>query len=312
MAAVQASSPVQAPAFTRLLARLAGAEIPASGPALAERLGQWLDWNRAVGLSRALDGRLPDPVPTASARSDDMADGARVRASLAEAIGNERGLNLAATAAADFAPFRRYALATQRAMQAASGRLRGQLREQMAAIPALARLAAGIGDPAVRYRGTIGGSVANNDPAADYPAAVLALAATLTTNRRTIAADTFFRGLFETALGDGEILTRIAFPIPDKAGYAKFPHPASRFALTGVFVARSRAGAVRVAATGVDESGVFRVPAIEAALAASWSPDAAGGVAVSPSGLFSDIHASAEYRAHLVAVMAKRAVAAAG
>ena len=141
MAAVQASSPVQAPAFTRLLARLAGAEIPASGPALAERLGQWLDWNRAVGLSRALDGRLPDPVPTASARSDDMADGARVRASLAEAIGNERGLNLAATAAADFAPFRRYALATQRAMQAASGRLRGQLREHLAAVPALARLA---------------------------------------------------------------------------------------------------------------------------------------------------------------------------
>ncbi|TXI27766.1 MAG: DUF3348 family protein, partial [Ottowia sp.] len=141
VAAVQASSPVQAPAFTRLLARLAGAEIPASGPALAERLGQWLDWNRAVGLSRALDGRLPDPVPTASARSDDMADGARVRASLAEAIGNERGLNLAATAAADFAPFRRYALATQRAMQAASGRLRGQLREHLAAVPALARLA---------------------------------------------------------------------------------------------------------------------------------------------------------------------------
>jgi carbon-monoxide dehydrogenase medium subunit len=179
-------------------------------------------------------------------------------------------------------------------------------------IPALARLAAGIGDPAVRYRGTIGGSVANNDPAADYPAAVLALGATLTTNRRTISADAFFRGLFETALGDGEILTSIAFPIPDKAGYAKFPHPASRFALTGVFVARSRAGAVRVAATGVGESGVFRVPAIEAALTANWSPEAAASVAVSPDGLFSDIHASADYRAHLVAVMAKRAVAAAG
>jgi carbon-monoxide dehydrogenase medium subunit len=180
------------------------------------------------------------------------------------------------------------------------------------AIPALARLAATIGDPAVRYRGTLGGSVANNDPAADYPAAVLALGATITTNKRSISADAFFRGLFETALEDGEIITAIAFPIPDKAGYEKFRHPASRFALCGVFVAKSKAGAVRVAATGVGDSGVFRVPAIEAALAASWSPDAAGGVAVSPSGLFSDIHASAEYRAHLVAVMAKRAVAAAG
>ena len=141
MAAVQAPSPVQAPAFTRLLARLAGAEIPASGPALAERLGQWLDWNRAVVLARALDGRLPEPQPTATTGSDDAADCARVRASLAEAIGSERGLNLTASAAPDFAQFRQYALATQRAMQAASGRLRGQLREQMAAIPALARLA---------------------------------------------------------------------------------------------------------------------------------------------------------------------------
>ena len=141
MAAVQAPSPVQAPAFTRLLARLAGADIPASGPALAERLGQWLDWNRAVVLARALDGRLPEPQPTATTGSDDAADCARVRASLAEAIGSERGLNLTASAAADFAPFRQYALATQRAMLAASGRLRGQLREQMAAIPALARLA---------------------------------------------------------------------------------------------------------------------------------------------------------------------------
>lgn len=180
------------------------------------------------------------------------------------------------------------------------------------AIPALARLAASIGDPAVRYRGTIGGSIANNDPAADYPAAVLALNATITTNKRTITADAFFRGLFETALDDGEIITSVAFPIPEKAGYEKFRHPASRFALCGVFVARSRAGGVRVAATGVGDSGVFRVAAIEAALTTAWSPDAAGGMAVSPDGLFSDIHASAEYRAHLVAVMAKRAVAAAG
>jgi carbon-monoxide dehydrogenase medium subunit len=164
----------------------------------------------------------------------------------------------------------------------------------------------------VRYRGTLGGSVANNDPAADYPAAVLALGATVTTNQRSLSADAFFRGLFETALEDGEIITAIAFPIPEKAGYEKFRHPASRFALCGVFVARSKSGAVRVAATGVGDSGVFRVPTIEAALASNWSPDAAGGVAVSPNGLFSDIHASAEYRAHLVAVMAKRAVAAAG
>jgi carbon-monoxide dehydrogenase medium subunit len=179
-------------------------------------------------------------------------------------------------------------------------------------LPALARLAAGIGDPAVRYRGTLGGSVANNDPAADYPAAVLALGATVVTNKRRIAADAFFRGLFETALEDGEIITRIVFPLPAKAAYAKFPHPASRFALAGVFVARLKDGSVRVAATGVGEAGVFRVDAIEAALAANWSPAAAGAVAVSPDGLFSDIHAAADYRANLVAVLAKRAVAAAG
>ena len=122
------------------------------------------------------------------------------------------------------------------------------------AIPALAHLASVIGDPAVRYRGTIGGSIANNDPAADYPAAVLALGATVKTNKRTIAADSFFKGLFETALEDGELITSVSFPIPAKAGYSKFPHPASRFALTGVFVVKTKAGDVRVAATGASQS----------------------------------------------------------
>src|SRR6202795_2233964 len=137
------------------------------------------------------------------------------------------------------------------------------------AIPALAHLASLFGDPAVRYRGTIGGSIANNDPAADYPAAVLALGATVKTNKRSIASDDFFEGLFTTALADGEIITAVSFPIPAKAGYSKFPHPASRFALTGVFVVKTKSGDVRVAATGASQNGVMRVSAIEAALKAT-------------------------------------------
>jgi carbon-monoxide dehydrogenase medium subunit len=180
------------------------------------------------------------------------------------------------------------------------------------AIPALALLASQIGDPAVRYRGTIGGSLANNDPAADYPSAVLALGATVKTNKRSIAADDFFKGLFSTALGDGEIITAVSFPIPAKAGYAKFPHPASRFALTGVFVAQTKSGEVRAAATGASQSGVMRVAAIEAALKSNWSPGALDNVRISADGLLSDIHGSADYRANLVKVMAQRAVAAAG
>src|ERR1700675_4284040 len=136
-------------------------------------------------------------------------------------------------------------------------------------IPALAHLASLIGDPAVRHRGTIGGSIANNDPAADYPAGGLALGATVKTKKRSISADDFFKGLFSTALADGEIITQVSFPIPAKAGYSKFPHPASRFALTGVFVVKTKAGDVRVAATGASQSGVMRVPAIEAALKAN-------------------------------------------
>ena len=180
------------------------------------------------------------------------------------------------------------------------------------AIPALAYLASLIGDPAVRHRGTIGGSLANNDPAADYPAAVLALNATVKTNQRTIAADEFFKGLFSTALADGEIITAVSFPVTAKAGYAKFPHPASRFALTGVFVAKTPGGDVRVAATGASQSGVMRVGGIEAALKANWSPSALDNVKISADGLLSDIHGTADYRANLVKVMAQRAVAAAG
>jgi len=180
------------------------------------------------------------------------------------------------------------------------------------AIPAIVHLTSVLGDPQVRYRGTIGGSIANNDPAADYPAAVLALGATVKTNKRSIAADDFFKGLFTTALEDGEIITAVSFPVPAKAGYAKMRHPASRFALTGVFVAKTKAGDVRVAATGASQSGVMRVSAIEAALKANWSAAALDSVKISASGLLSDIHGSAEYRANLVKVMAQRAVAEAG
>jgi aerobic carbon-monoxide dehydrogenase medium subunit len=179
-------------------------------------------------------------------------------------------------------------------------------------IPAIAYLTSVLGDPAVRYRGTIGGSIANNDPAADFPAALLALGATVKTNKRSIAADDFFQGLFATALDDGEIITAVSFPIPAKAGYAKMRHPASRFALTGVFVAKTKSGDVRVAATGASSTGVMRVPAIEAALKTNWAAAALDNVKIPASGLLADIHGSADYRANLVKVMAQRAVTAAG
>ena len=179
------------------------------------------------------------------------------------------------------------------------------------AIPAIVHLTSVLVDPAVRYRGTIGGSLANNDPAADYPAAVLALGATIKTNKRSIAADDYFKGLFSTALEDGEIITAVSFPVPAKAGYAKFPHPASRFALTGVFVAK-KGGDVRVAATGASQSGVMRVGAIEQALKANWAASAIDGVTIPSSGLLSDLHGSSGYRANLIKVMAQRAVTAAG
>ena len=175
-----------------------------------------------------------------------------------------------------------------------------------AAIPALATLAGLIGDPQVRHRGTIGGSVANADPAADYPAAVLGLGATIVTDRREIVADSFFTGMFETALEPGEIIVAVRFPVPDAAGYAKFKSQASRFALVGVFVARF-GGFVRVAITGAGPA-VFRSGDIEDALAADFSPQALTRISIAPSGLTSDIHADSEYRAHLVVVMARRAV----
>jgi carbon-monoxide dehydrogenase medium subunit len=175
-------------------------------------------------------------------------------------------------------------------------------------IPALAAMAGLIGDPAVRNRGTIGGSIANNDPAADYPGAVVALNATVRTNKREIAADSFFTGLFETALQPDEVITAVRFPKVAQANYQKFRNPASRYAIVGVFVAKTSAG-VRVAVTGAGPC-VFRVSAMETALAGNFSPDAIKDIQIPQDGLNSDIHASAEYRAHLVNVMARRAVAA--
>ena len=176
--------------------------------------------------------------------------------------------------------------------------------------PALAALAGGIGDPAVRNRGTIGGSLANNDPAACYPAAVLASGAVVVTNRRRIGADDYFQGMFSTALEDGEFITEVVFPIPTKAAYVKFNQPASRFALTGVFVARYASG-VRVAVTGASNEGVFRWTEAEAALSADFSAKAVAGLTVSPAGMIQDLHGTPEYRANLVKVLTGRAVAAA-
>jgi carbon-monoxide dehydrogenase medium subunit len=177
-------------------------------------------------------------------------------------------------------------------------------------IPALAELASLIGDPAVRHRGTIGGSVANNDPNADYPAAVLGLGATVITNKRRIAADDFFKGLFETALEPDEIIVRFQFPKVNKAAYVKFPNPASRFALVGVFVSK-RGSDIRVAVTGAGSNGVFRVTSFEEALKKRFGAKSLDGMTIPADGMSSDIHGSAEYRAHLVGVLARRAVAAA-
>ena len=176
-------------------------------------------------------------------------------------------------------------------------------------IPALADLAGLIGDPAVRNRGTMGGSVANNDPTADYPAACLALGATIITSTREIAADDFFTGLFETALAEDEVILAISFPKPVRAAYRKFRNPASRYAMAGAFVAET-AGGVRVAITGVGQGGVFRWSEAEAALAASFTPDALDALSLDPSDVMADLHGSADYRAHLAKVMAKRAVEA--
>ena len=175
-------------------------------------------------------------------------------------------------------------------------------------LPALAYLAGLVGDPAVRHRGTIGGSLANNDPNADYPAAVLGLGATIITNKRRITADDFFKGMFETALAPDEIITKVQFPIAKKAAYEKFKHPASGFALVGVFVSK-RGSDIRVAVTGAGSNGVFRVASFEEALKKRFSPKSIEGMTIPAEGMNSDIHGSAEYRAHLVAVLARRALA---
>ena len=178
------------------------------------------------------------------------------------------------------------------------------------AYPALAATASHIGDPAVRNRGTIGGSLANNDPSACYPAAALASGATIVTNSREIAADDYFQGMFTTALDEGEIITEVRFPVPEKANYQKFVQPASRFALVGVYVAKYADG-VRVAITGASNDGVFRWTEAEAALSANFSADALDGLSLSGDDMINDLHGTGDYRAHLCAVMTKRAVAAA-
>lgn len=182
-------------------------------------------------------------------------------------------------------------------------------REAAAVYPALASLAGGIGDPAVRNRGTVGGSLANNDPAACYPAAALGSGATIVTNTREIAADDFFQGLFSTALDAGEIIISVRFPIPERGGYAKFEQPASRFALTGAYVAKFGSG-VRVAITGAGEDGVFRWSEAEKALSATYAAGALASLTVSPDGLMGDLHGTPAYRANLVKVMTARAVRA--
>jgi len=178
--------------------------------------------------------------------------------------------------------------------------------EVRAAIPALAELAGGIGDPQVRNRGTIGGSIANNDPSADYPAALLGLGATVTTSRRSMPAEAFFTGMFETALGAGEIIAGVTFPVPLAAAYEKFRSPASRYALVGVFVAKTAAG-VRVAVTGA-AACVFRAKTIEAALAEKFAPETLSSIRIAAEGLSSDMHGDADFRAHLIGVLARRAV----
>ena len=183
-------------------------------------------------------------------------------------------------------------------------------KEVQKAIPALAALAGIIGDRQVRHMGTIGGSLANSDPAADYPAAVLGLGATITTSKRKIEADSYFKGLFETALEPGELITSVSFPVPKRAAYMKFKNPASRFALVGVFVADFGGGKVRVAVTGAGPCA-FRQPEMEKALASKFAPDAVANIKVKQDGLNNDLHASPEYRAHLITVMCKRAVEAA-
>lgn len=183
--------------------------------------------------------------------------------------------------------------------------------ELAALCPAICQLAGNIGDPAVRARGTLGGSIANNDPAADYPAAMMALNAQIITTKRTIDCDDFFKGMFETALDEDEVIKAVTFPAPAKAAYCKFPNPASRYAMAGVFVAKLKNGMARVGVTGAGNDGVFRHTAMEEALGSDWSASAIEAVNVDEGNMLSDIHGDSAYRANLVKVMAGRAVAAA-
>lgn len=198
---------------------------------------------------------------------------------------------------------------TDGAVSIKAGTTHGVVAATVESYPALASLAGNIGDPAVRNRGTIGGSLANNDPSACYPAAALASNASITTNKRTISASDFFMGLFETSLDEDELITQVDFPVPDAASYQKFDQPASRFALVGVFVAKY-GNDVRVAVTGASEDGVFRWSEAESALASNFSSSAIDGLEVDSEGMIEDIHGSKSYRANLVKIMTKRAVAA--
>lgn len=260
------------------------------------------EYQRPASLKQALAalGALDDARPLAGGQSllPAMKLGLAAPAALVDlsAIGELRGITAASGTV-------RIGAMVTHAEVAASPAVRG-------AIPALAALADGIGDPAVRARGTLGGSLANNDPAACYPAALLALGATVHTDRRDVAAGDFLRGLYETALEPGELVTAVTFPVPRRAAYEKFLQPASRFALVGVFVAQTDAGA-RVAVTGA-AACAFRSAELESALDAEWSEDSCKRTEVPPDALNSDLHASAAYRAHLVRVLAGRAVARAG
>lgn len=253
-----------------------------------------------------------NPATLADAASAAAADGAKLIAGGQSLLASMK-LGLAAPEAlVDLA-----AIADLKGISVAAGVVRigamtthaevGASADVQKAIPALADLAGRIGDRQVRNRGTLGGSLANNDPAACYPAAVLGLGATVHTDRRDIAADDFFKGLYETALAEGEIVTAVSFPVPDKAGWQKFKQPASRFSIVGVFVSKGPQG-VRVAVTGAG-AGVFRASELEARLAADWSAGALAGAQVSADGLNTDLHGSAEYRAALIPVLAARAVA---
>lgn len=258
-------------------------------------------YTKAASIPAAVQALGADPEAKALAGGQTFIPVLKQRLNKPSAIVDLSGLGMTGIAA-EPAAITIGAMTTHHAIESSA--------EIKARIPGLAKMASWIGDTQVRHRGTMGGSLANNDPSACYPAAVLAIGATIHTDRRSIAADDFFQGMFTTALEQGELITAIEFPIPEKSNYEKFRNPASRYAMVGVFVARGPAG-VRVAITGAGQGGVFRHTAMEQALTANWSADAIKDIVTPADGLNGDIHASPEYRAHLIGVMARRAVAAA-